>query len=113
MSGWQSRVSTIPDYAGWDTSSYRVFWDITCDDGTCSYDRLCSNMNAWQNTGVHSDICAYTYPDRLNDKSCCDDRLVNWCPSVGGAEYLGAGSPAYIIFQHQVPGIKVGLWSNP
>src|SRR6266498_3571699 len=108
-----SAFPSVPDHAGWYTGNDGVVRNVMGHHGPRPDNRVCPDVDTWQNTGVHPDICSKAHHDRLDHEASCDNRLGIWYTCVDRTEHLGARSPADVVFQNQVPSIEVGLWTNP
>src|ERR1700722_10950363 len=71
------------------------------------------DLNARQNARVHSNVSAESNPNRLDDQTGCNDRYVDRFGGMSRTQDLCSRTPSHVIFQDDVPRIKVGLWANP
>src|SRR5258708_10370732 len=49
----------------------------------------------------------------LDDQSGCNDRHVDGFGGMSRAQDFCARTPADIVFENDVSGVKIGLWANP
>src|ERR1035438_2280277 len=106
-------LPSITHQAGGYTGNNRVLGNIVSDDRSGTHNGLGSDVHTRQDTGVHPNIRAESDRDRFDHQGRRYDGFIIWLARVSRTQDLCTRSPTHIVFQNQVPSIKVGLWPNP
>src|SRR5579884_1151482 len=95
------------------TCSYCIVGNVGSHDSARSHNRVHPDPDTWQDRSVGTNVGAVTNHYRLDYKAGGNNRNINRMSRMLRTQHLGPGSPANVVFQNEITGIEVGVWTNP
>lgn len=90
-----------------------VLGDIRRNDCAGTDDGVCADVNAGKNGRVGTNVGSVADHDGLNCELSCNDGHVDRFAGMRGTEDFGSWTPSYVVFEHEVASIEVGMGTDP